>query len=314
MHATPALVAALDGRYRLDRAIGQGGMATVWLAHDLRHERAVAIKVIRPELADLVGGERFVQEIRTTARLQHPHILPLHDSCQDASCLYYVMPFVEGESLADRLRREGPLQVDEVLRLGAEVAGALAFAHAQGVVHRDLKPENILLQAGHALVADFGVALALDRCADVSRVTATGFAIGTPAYMSPEQAFADPALDGRSDVYALAVVLYEALAGHKPRESATVSAFLARFTAPVTPLVSLRPDVPPALDALLQRALAVEPAGRPDAAALAAGLDGIRRSPAPGTVTALAPAAPGAHGSYVPPAAKSRRRARRRAP
>jgi serine/threonine-protein kinase len=270
------LTAALEGRYRLEREIGQGGMATVWLARDLRHDRDVAVKLVRPEFAVSLGGERFMREIRLTARLQHPHILALHDSCQDTSCLYYIMPFVDGESLRARLEREQRLPIDDALRIASEVAGALAFAHAQGVVHRDLKPENILLQSGHALVADFGIALALDR-AGATRVTATGFAVGTPAYMSPEQAFADPALDGRSDVYSLGVVLFELITGRLPRASASAAAFLAQFALPAATASALRPEVPPALDALLHRLLATDAADRPDAARLASELDGIRR-------------------------------------
>ncbi|HET9512318.1 MAG TPA: serine/threonine-protein kinase, partial [Gemmatimonadales bacterium] len=208
------LAAALEGRYHIEREVGAGGMATVFLAQDLRHGRQVAIKLLRPELAAAIGADRFLREIRTTATLQHPHILPLFDSGQVDSLLYYVMPYVEGESLRDRLGRERQLPVEEAVRLGREVAEALTYAHQQGIVHRDIKPENILLSRGHALLADFGIARVLSDGA--GGLTATGMSVGTPHYMSPEQAGAEPVVDGRSDQYALACVIYEMIAGEPP--------------------------------------------------------------------------------------------------
>src|SRR6476620_3879933 len=204
------LETALSDRYRIEREIGAGGMAAVYLAHDLKHDRDVAIKVLHPELSAAIGGERFLSEIRTTARLQHPHILPLLDSGAAAGTLYYVMPFVAGETLRGRLTRERQLPVDDALRIAREVADALGAAHALGIVHRDIKPENILLQGGHALVADFGIALAVQE-AGGQRMTQTGLAFGTPQYMSPEQAMGERVIDARTDIYALGAVLYEML-------------------------------------------------------------------------------------------------------
>ena len=210
---------ALADRYSLDRELGAGGMATVYLAHDLKHDRKVAIKVLRPELVHALGPERFLREIATTANLHHPHILPLYDSGRTAepsgALLYYVMPFVEGESLRDRLKREKQLPLDDALRIAREVADALSYAHGHGVIHRDIKPENILLESGHALVADFGIARAVST-AGADRLTDTGLALGTPAYMSPEQAAGDRDVDGRTDLYSLGCVLYEMLAGQPP--------------------------------------------------------------------------------------------------
>ncbi|MDB4882762.1 MAG: protein kinase, partial [Gemmatimonadetes bacterium] len=206
------LAIALAGRYAIDREIARGGMATVHLARDLRHGRRVAIKVLREELAAAVGAERFLAEIRVTASLQHPHILPLFDSGSSDGLLWYAMPFIEGETLRSRLERDGPLPVAEAVRLAREVADALDYAHVRGIVHRDIKPENVLLQDGHALVADFGIALALEQ-AGGERITRTGLALGTPQYMAPEQAAGERALDARVDVYALGAVLHEMLAG-----------------------------------------------------------------------------------------------------
>src|SRR6478672_9437893 len=198
----PRLTAALTGRYLVKQELGQGGMATVYLAEDLKHGREVAIKVLRPELAVAIGADRFLSEIRTTARLHHPNILPLFDSGDADGQLYYVMPLVEGESLRARLDREHQLPVDDVIRIATEVGEALGYAHARGIVHRDIKPENILLEGGHAVVADFGIARG--SAPRTERATRTGVSIGTPTYMSPEQAAADPELDGRSDLYSLA--------------------------------------------------------------------------------------------------------------
>ncbi|MDE3053506.1 MAG: serine/threonine protein kinase, partial [Gemmatimonadota bacterium] len=222
----PALVAALSDRYRIERPLGAGGMATVYLAHDLRHGRRVAIKVLRPGVAEVIGGERFLQEIRVTAGLQHPHILPLHDSGSVGDLLYYVMPCVEGSSLRDRLNAEPRLPVETVLRLGEQVAGALDYAHRRGVIHRDVKPENILLQDGQAFLADFGIAFAMNGD-DVQRLTQTGVSLGTPQYMSPEHVMGERALDARSDLYSLGVTLYEALAGVPPFTGPTAHAVIA---------------------------------------------------------------------------------------
>src|SRR5512135_2138023 len=205
------LQSALADRYRLDSEIGAGGMATVYLAHDVRHDRRVALKVLRPELSAVIGAERFLAEIKLTANLQHPHILPLFDSGEADSFLFYVMPYVEGETVRSRLRREKQLPVAEAVRIATEVASALDYAHRRGVIHRDIKPENILLQEGQAVVTDFGVASPLTRTAAESR-TEPGFAVGTPEYMSPEACLGDREMDGRSDEYALACVLYEMLA------------------------------------------------------------------------------------------------------
>ena len=204
--------AALADRYRVERELGRGGMATVYLARDLRHDRPVALKVLRPELAASLGPERFLREISIAARLQHPHILPVHDSGEAAGRLWYTMPYVEGESLRQRILREGQLPLDQAVRIALQVLSALGYAHAHGVIHRDIKPENILLEGDEAVVADFGVARAITAAGD-DRLTETGFALGTPAYMSPEQAGASRDLDGRSDLYALGCVVYEMLAG-----------------------------------------------------------------------------------------------------
>ena len=201
------LQAALADRYTITRELGSGGMATVYLAEDLRHRRKVAVKVLRPELAAVIGAERFLAEIRTTANLQHPHILPLHDSGEAGSFLYYVMPFVEGESLRDRLRREKQLPIPDAVRIATEVASALDYAHRHNVIHRDIKPENILLHDGSALVADFGIALAVSTAGGGTRMTETGLSLGTPHYMSPEQAMGEREITARSDVYALGAVL-----------------------------------------------------------------------------------------------------------
>jgi serine/threonine-protein kinase len=215
MSVSDRLSAALAERYRIERELGQGGMATVYLAHDLKHDRKVALKVLKPELAAVLGAERFVVEIKTTAGLQHPHILPLFDSGTADGFLYYVMPFIEGETLRDKLNRETQLGVDEAVRIAREVADALDYAHGKGVIHRDIKPENILLANGRPMVADFGIALAVSAAAG-GRMTETGLSLGTPHYMSPEQATADKEISARSDVYSLGSVLFEMLAGEPP--------------------------------------------------------------------------------------------------
>ena len=253
---------ALADRYAVERELGHGGMATVYLAQDLKHHRPVAIKVLRPELAEALGTERFLREIETTARLSHPHILPLHDSGAVAGCLFYVMPFVEGESLRSRLARERQLPLEDALRITQEVAGALSYAHSRGVVHRDVKPENILLSEQHALVADFGIARAISA-AGGEHLTETGLAIGTPAYMSPEQATGAADVDARSDQYSLACVLYELLVGEPPFTGATAQAIMARHSLDdVSPPSIVRSTVPPAVEDALLRALAKAPADR----------------------------------------------------
>jgi tetratricopeptide (TPR) repeat protein len=255
------LPAVLIDRYRIERELGHGGMATVYLARDIRHERQVAVKVLRPEVAAALGAERFLAEIRLTARLQHPHILPLHDSGDADGLLFYVMPYVDGESLRCRLDREKQLPIEDAVRIASEVASALEAAHRRGVVHRDIKPENILLRDGTAVVADFGIALALSEVAP--RVTRPGLTIGTPQYMSPEQATGDGTLDGRADLYSLGTVLYEMLAGEPPFMGASASAIIAKRLATPAPAVRiLRAPIPVSLDAVVARALAREPADR----------------------------------------------------
>jgi serine/threonine-protein kinase len=253
---------ALADRYRIERELGRGGMATVFLAQDLRHDRPVALKVMHAELALTVGPERFLREVRTTARLQHPHILPLLDSGDAAGQLWYSMPFVEGESLGDRLRRERQLPIEDALRITREVADALGYAHGQRILHRDIKPANILLSHGHALVADFGIARA-SQGAGGQKLTETGSAVGTPSYMSPEQAMGDTALDGRSDLYSLGCVLYEMLTGEPPYTGPSAQAIVAKRLLDQVPSARrLRDTVPPPIDAALQRALAKSPADR----------------------------------------------------
>src|SRR2546426_1033286 len=237
-------------------------MATVYLARDLKHGRPVAIKVLRPEIAAALGPERFLREIEVAARLTHPHILPLHDSGEAARFLYYVMPYIESESLRDRLEREGQLPLEEALRITREVASALSYAHGHDVVHRDIKPENILLSGGEAVVADFGIARAITQ-AGGTRLTETGIPVGTPAYMSPEQASGGGPIDGRSDIYSLACVLYEMLAGEPPYTGPSAQVVIAkRFTDPVPSVRRLRETVPPAVDAAITRALAKAPVDR----------------------------------------------------
>ena len=268
----PALNAALHDRYRVERELGRGGMATVYLAHDLRHDRPVALKVLDPDLSVSVGADRFLLEIRLTARLQHPHILPLLDSGileigAGPSPPFYVMPYVEGESLRDRLRRERQLPVDEALRLASDVASALTYAHAHGVIHRDVKPDNIMVSAGQGVLADFGVARAL-TLAGGGRLTSTGLAVGTVHYMSPEQAAGSGELDGRTDVYALGCVLYEMLAGDPPFTGPSAQAVVARSMVEPAPSVrTLRPMASEAVERIIARALAKTPADRYSSAA-----------------------------------------------
>ena len=263
------LEAGLTDQYALLRELGRGGMATVFLATDLKHDRPVAFKVLHPDLAQSLGPERFQREIRLAARLQHPHILTVHDSGATAGHLWFTMPFVEGESLRDRLRRERQLPLEDALRIARQAAQALHYAHEHGVVHRDIKPENLLLTSdGNTLVADFGIARALGS-ADDDQLTQTGMSVGTPAYMSPEQATGDRALDARSDVYSLGSVLFEMLAGEQPYTGPTMQAILMkRLSEPVPRVRSGRPSVPEAVDAAISKALAVVPADRYATAAL----------------------------------------------
>jgi tRNA A-37 threonylcarbamoyl transferase component Bud32/tetratricopeptide (TPR) repeat protein len=259
------ITTALADRYTLERELGRGGMATVYLAQDLKHGRRVALKVLHPELAYALGPDRFLREIDVAAKLSHPHILPLFDSGEAAGLLYYVMPYVEGESLRDRLNQETQLPLDEALRIAREVADALGYAHRQGVVHRDIKPENILLSGGHALVADFGIARALvaGDARTVERLTETGMVIGTPAYMSPEQAGGERDVDGRSDVYSLGCVLYEMLVGAPPFAGASAQAILARHALdPVPPVRTRRATVTPGVERAVLKALAKAPTDR----------------------------------------------------
>jgi serine/threonine-protein kinase len=259
---TDRLSAALAGRYRIERRLGEGGMATVFLAEDLKHKRKVALKVLKPELAAVLGGERFVQEITTTASLQHPHILALFDSGTADGFLFYVMPWIDGETLREKLSRETQLGVDEAVRIAREVLDALEYAHQHGIVHRDIKPENILLHGGHALVADFGIALALSAAAG-GRMTETGLSLGTPHYMSPEQATAEKEISARSDVYSLGCVLYEMLTGQPPHLGGSAQQIIMKIiTEAAAPVTQLRKSVPPNVAAAVAKSLEKLPADR----------------------------------------------------
>jgi serine/threonine-protein kinase len=265
-NAAPRLAAALADRYRIIRELGQGGMATVYLAEDLKHHRQVAIKVLKPELAAVLGGERFVQEIATTAALQHPNILPLFDSGTADGFLYYVMPYVEGETLRDKLNRETQLGVDDAVKLVREIADALQYAHEHGVVHRDIKPENILIHAGRPMVADFGIALAVSAAAG-GRMTETGLSLGTPHYMSPEQATAEKTISNRSDVYSLGAVMYELLSGEPPHTGTSAQQIIMKIvTEEAAPVTKIRRAVPANVAAALAKSLEKLPADRFDSA------------------------------------------------
>ncbi|HEY8832838.1 MAG TPA: protein kinase, partial [Gemmatimonadaceae bacterium] len=280
---------ALAGRYSFDRELGQGGMAVVFLAQDLRHDRQVALKVLRPEISAEIGAERFLREIKMAAGLTHPHILPVFDSGEADGLLFYVMPSMEGRSLRERLDKERQLSLPEALRLTREVASALDYAHRHNVIHRDIKPENILLHEGAAMVADFGIGKALS---DNGRsITQTGLAIGTPAYMSPEQSAGELRTDGRTDLYSLGCVLYEMLTGEPPFTGVTPQAIIAkRFVSPI-PKVRTTRDVPEAVDAAVSRALARTPVDRyPTAADFAEALGAIGRDSGTGSHRATADA------------------------
>jgi serine/threonine-protein kinase len=294
------LRAALEGHYTLERELGTGGMATVYLAHDLRHDRKVALKLLREELSASLGKERFLREIKVAAALQHPHILPLYDSGAAGNLLYYVMPYVDGPSLRDKLLKQGELPIGETVRILRDVADALTEAHRHGVVHRDLKPENIMLRGRHALVMDFGVAKALSEATGRQSLTTVGVALGTPTYMAPEQAVADPHVDHRADLYAFGVVAYELLAGRPPFTGASPQQVLAaHVTAPAEPIAARRP-MPAALAALVMRCLEKRPADRPQSAdelipqleALLTPSGGITPTATQPVAAAAAPAAP----------------------
>ncbi len=258
----PRLTAALADRYRIERELGQGGMATVYLAEDLKHKRRVAVKVLKPELAAVLGAERFVQEITTTAALQHPHILPLFDSGEADGFLYYVMPFIDGETLRGKLDRETQLGVDESVRIASDVASALHYAHTHGVIHRDIKPENILLHDGRPMVADFGIALAVSAAAG-GRMTETGLSLGTPHYMSPEQATAEKEITARSDVYSIGSVLYEMLSGNPPHTGSSAQQIIMKIiTAAAEPVTLYRKSVPANVAAAVAKSLEKLPADR----------------------------------------------------
>ncbi len=263
------LAAALADRYRIERELGQGGMATVYLAQDLKHDRKVALKVLKPELAAVIGAERFVVEIKTTAALQHPHILPLFDSGEagkresgEGIFLYYVMPYIEGETLRAKLDRETQLGIDEAVRITVAVADALDYAHRHGVIHRDIKPENILLHDGRPMVADFGIALALSAAAG-GRMTETGLSLGTPHYMSPEQATAEKLITARSDIYSLGSVLYEMLTGNPPHTGASAQQIIMKIvTEDAAPVTKLRKAVPQNVADAVAKSLEKLPADR----------------------------------------------------
>jgi serine/threonine-protein kinase len=292
------LNAALGDRYRIERELGEGGMATVYLADDLKHDRRVALKVLKPALAAVVGAERFLAEIKTTANLQHPHILPLFDSGEVEGFLFYVMPYVEGESLRERLDRETQLGVEEAVGIATDVAEALDYAHRQGIIHRDIKPANILLHDGRPLVADFGIALALSA-AGQGRMTETGLSLGTPHYMSPEQAAADRDLSSRTDVYSVGAVLYEMLVGEPPHTGPSGQAVLVKIlTDDVRPITDLRKSVPRHVAAAVMKALEKLPADRwGSAAVFAEALSRPEMTAAPMAGTG-GPAATGPHGLF----------------
>jgi serine/threonine protein kinase len=286
------LKVALADRYQIEREIGSGGMATVYLARDLRHDRQVALKVLRPDLAAVMGVERFLAEIRTTANLQHPHILPLHDSGEEDGLLFYVMPFVQGESLRQRLDREGPLPIAEAVRIATQLADALSYAHRKDVIHRDVKPANILFLEDQPLVADFGIALAVTAAGE-GRLTETGISLGTPQYMSPEQAMGQDRLTPASDIYSLGAVVYEMLTGEPPHTGASVRSVIAKLISedPTHPR-TLRPSISQGLNTVVMRALAKLPVDRfQEAGSFARSLEDGLRDPAEGAATRELPGA-----------------------
>src|SRR5688572_6569192 len=257
------LRSAVSRTYTIDRELGRGGMATVYLAQDVKHERLVALKVLHPDLAASLGPERFLREIKTVARLNHPHILALHDSDEADGFLYYVMPYVEGESLRERLDREEQLPIDEAVHHGRAIASALDYAHRQGIIHRDIKPENVMLYEGEAMVMDFGIAKAVSAAAESETLTQTGMMVGTPAYVSPEQAAGEINLDGKSDQYSLACMLYEMISGERPFSGNTPQSIMAkRFTETPRPLQEIRSSVPASVDWAVTKAMSTEGSGR----------------------------------------------------
>lgn len=267
----PSLRASLSGRYDIERELGEGGMATVYAAHDVRHGRKVAVKVMRPEVAASLGSERFLSEIKLTAQLQHPHILGLIDSgafSDDSGMrLFYVMPLIAGETLRARLAREAYVPIPDAIAFLIEIADALVCAHGSGIVHRDIKPENILLSQGHALVTDFGVAKALHHSLDGANITQTGVSVGTPAYMAPEQVLADPGIDGRADLYALGVIAYEMIAGRTPFAGASVATMVKASLTQDAPLLRATvPNCPEQLSSLVASLLEKDPDKRPQTA------------------------------------------------
>ena len=295
--------AVLASRYRLEREIGRGGMATVYLAEDQKHRRPVAVKILHSHLAANVGSERFLREIEIAARLSHPHILTLIDSGETDGHLYYVMPFVEGESLRQRLARDRQLPLEDVLTIGRQVASALGYAHSRGVVHRDIKPENVMLHEGGAIVTDFGIAKAVSEAGSES-LTQTGTAIGTPAYMSPEQASGEVDLDGRSDIYSLGCMLYEMIAGEPPFTGPSAqSIIMKRFGGPPPSLRQARAGVPEATESAVLRALARDPAERfPTASDLGHALEpGRANTPPAFSTTSMQVATPGTKSIAVLP-------------
>jgi serine/threonine-protein kinase len=299
-----ALESGLRGSYVLEQELGRGGMATVYLARDMKHGRPVALKLLRPALAVTLSADRFRREITTAARLSHPHILSVHDSGETQGLLWYTMPYVRGESLRERIAREGPLPLDEALRITAEAGRALHYAHREGVIHRDIKPENILLTPdGDTLVADFGIARALGG-PNEARLTQAGLALGTPAYMAPEQATGQRMVDARTDQYSLAVVCFEMLAGRPPFTGGSGAAIIAqRFTTPVPSVRARRADVPEAADRALRRALALDPAERFDSAIeFVRALGGAGLTPASGVPAIPDAPAPRASAEALPPA------------
>lgn len=277
---TAELGTALAGRYLIEEQLGKGGMATVYKARDLKHDRAVALKVLNPELGAMLGAQRFLTEIKVTATLQHPNLLTLFDSGEANGLLYYVMPMLDGETLRARLKREHQLPVDDAVRIAVGVANALAYAHARDVIHRDLKPENIILQHGQPIVVDFGIALAM-RNAGGTRMTQTGMSIGTPQYMSPEQAAGEKHIDARADIYALGAVLFEMLAGEVPHAGPTAQVVIARvMSSEARAVTSVRPSVPAHVGDAVRIALSRTPQERfANADAFIAALDPARTGP-----------------------------------
>ena len=252
----------LADKYEIESLLGSGGMGAVYLARDIKHDRPVAIKVLHPEFAQSLGSERFLREVAVTAKLSHPHVLPLYDSGDADGFLYYVMPLIEGEDLGERIAREKQLPIKDTVHIAKEVAEAIGYAHSMGLVHRDIKPGNIMLSGGHAIVVDFGIARAVDAAADGDKITQTGMSVGTPSYMAPEQAMADE-IDGRADLYSLGCVIYEMLVGQVPFTAPTPSGVIARHAMDsVPPVTIMREAIPDELEDVIMQAMAKTPADR----------------------------------------------------